>query len=82
MSQIQTFKKYSDIKKQQTFLNLHIFEEYKSTDGKLISILDVIDFPKDKDELQTKVFVFAKSYIHLFENKFFKIKVNQLDGDS
>ena len=35
-----------------------------------------------KDEFQTKNFVFAKSYIHLFENKFFKVKVNYLDGES
>ena len=61
-------------------MNLHMFEEYKSSEKVVLSINDVIKVPKV--ELQTKVFVFAQNYNSLFENKYFKVKVNILDGES
>ena len=45
---ISNFKDYSQVKKQETFLGLHIFEEYGSSEGKVISIQNVIDSQKDE----------------------------------
>ena len=73
---VSNFQDYSEIKKHDTFLNLHIFEEYKSDERKTLTIKDVMLLPKN--ELQKKVFIFSKNYSQ--EEKFFSFKFNFLGG--
>ena len=58
-------------------MNLHIFEEYKSSETKLVSIKDVLFY--SKEELQNKTFMFVKHF--KTDEQYFKIKINHLGGN-